>query len=64
MELDEEELIEQEFDNICNKIFSINSLIDIYEKFLNEKSQKYETKQKEINQLFKKVMALNRLNLK
>ena len=27
MELDEEELIEQEFDNICNKIFSINSLI-------------------------------------
>lgn len=64
MELDEEELIEQEFDNICNKIFSINSLIDIYEKFLNEKSQKYETKQKEINQLFKKVMVLNRLNLK
>ncbi len=64
MELDEEELIEQEFDNICNKIFSINSLIDIYEKFLNEKSRKYETKQKEINQLFKKVMALNRLNLK
>lgn len=54
MELDEEELIEQEFDNICNKIFSINSLIDIYEKFLNEKSRKYETKQKEINQLFKK----------
>lgn len=64
MELDEEELIEQEFDNICNKIFSINSLIDIYEKFLNEKSRKYETEQKEINQLFKKVMALNRLNLK
>ena len=64
MELDEEELIEQEFDNICNKILSINSLIDIYEKFLNEKSRKYETKQKEINQLFKKVMALNRLNLK
>jgi len=64
MELDEEELIEQEFDNICNKIFSINSLIDIYEKFLNEKSRKYETKQKEINQLFKKVMVLNRLNLK
>ena len=64
MELDEEDLIEQEFDNICNKIFSINSLIDIYEKFLNEKSRKYETKQKEINQLFKKVMALNRLNLK
>lgn len=64
MELDEEELIEQEFDNICNKIFSINSLIDIYEKILNEKSRKYETKQKEINQLFKKVMALNRLNLK
>lgn len=54
MELDEEELIEQEFDNICNKIFSINSLIDIYEKILNEKSRKYETKQKEINQLFKK----------
>lgn len=64
MELDEEELIEQEFDNICNKIFSINSLIDIYGNFLNEKSQKYETKQKEINQLFKKVMVLNRLNLK
>lgn len=64
MELDEEELIEQEFDNICNKIFSINSLIDIYGNFLNEKSRKYETKQKEINQLFKKVMALNRLNLK
>ena len=64
MELDEEELIEHEFDNICNKIFSINSLIDIYEKFLNEKSRKYETKQKEINQLFKKVMVLNRLNLK
>lgn len=58
MELDEEELIEQEFDNICNKIFSINSLIDIYEKFLNEKSQKYETKQKEINQLFKKKLWL------
>ena len=36
MELDEEELIEQEFDNICNKIFSINSLIDIYEKFLKK----------------------------
>lgn len=54
MELDEEELIEQEFDNICNKIFSINSLIDIYGNFLNEKSRKYETKQKEINQLFKK----------
>lgn len=58
MELDEEELIEQEFDNICNKIFSINSLIDIYEKFLNEKSRKYETKQKEINQLFKKKLWL------
>ena len=39
---------------LVNKIFSINSLIDIYEKFLNEKSRKYETKQKEINQLFKK----------
>lgn len=58
MELDEEELIEQEFDNICNKIFSINSLIDIYEKILNEKSRKYETKQKEINQLFKKKLWL------
>ncbi len=58
MELDEEELIEQEFDNICNKIFSINSLIDIYGNFLNEKSRKYETKQKEINQLFKKKLWL------
>ena len=37
MELDEEELIEQEFDNICNKIFSINSLIDIMEIFWMKK---------------------------